>query len=228
MTKEKALGLLTLLFAFLKPFLFRWWNKWAADRPAIERFLISVTFGRYHRDARKREEETKQALRESLVKDKVDDLITELRIRLELDRVTVSSYRYTGPLPFPENPVLIDFTHLNITVTNESTGGGIQPIMDDWQDRSGAAFAKAFYMLHYSEKGYISIGPNDEDDLTEAQNMFDVTQAWRFKMSKDATLFDGLVVLSVMFGKVPPDFSEEKIRYIKLTVRKIHEAKHPA
>ncbi len=226
MTKEKVIGLLTLVFAVFKPLLFKWWNEWVVDKPRVELFFVRITFGQYHKEARRKEQETREALQVDLNNDKIDDLIAELGIKLDLNRATVEKYKWVGNYTFPEKPEIQDFVNVQISIINEWTSSGIQPIMKEWQNRSGDMFAKALYLLHYSEKGHIMIGPDDEDDLTEPQYMFNINRSWRFKMFKGAGIFDGLVVLSVMYGTVWANFTEEQIKYIKLTVRKINEAKN--
>jgi hypothetical protein len=215
MTKEKVLGLLTLLFAILKPFVVRWWNKWAAETPAVEKCLIWVTRGVYHKNQRakkaredkliqEREEETKRLLDQETRTGVIEELLAEIGIRNGFHRVTLSKLTYTGGF-FPVNPILEDFEKINITIPYEWVARGIARIADEWQNRSGRRYAQIFYKLYYDPKGYISIGPTDSDDLTMLMNMHHVIWSMRFRMSKESSIFDGMVTTSIMFGDVPDE-----------------------
>jgi hypothetical protein len=209
-------GIGALLIILLKGTIKQGWEQFQKS-PFLENFLVWITGGAYHKKKREaaikaqqliqeREEETKRQLVESERSDGIMGLLDEMRIRNGFDRVTLSKLTYTGGF-FPANPTLEDFEKISITIPYESVARGIATIADEWQNRSGRKYALIFQKLYHDPRGYITIGPTDTDDLTMLMNMHHVIWSMRFRMSKNSTIFDGMITVSIMFGQ-PPGYEE--------------------
>jgi|GEM_PF-6789635 len=222
--KELTTIIITGVSLLLKPWLTRIYTAWVNDSPRVETFLIRITFGYYRRKARAA---AKAALALSLKEENnrrintaVDRELQRLGDLHNLDRVTLSRYVWTGAGKFPDNPTVEDFIQVDIYITNEWTAENVRPIMKEWDGRSGALFAKALHKLYYEAKGYISIGPTDDDDLQSSQNLFGVEKSWRWKLGKG--IFDGVLVLSLFYGNYNgKELSDQAIRDIKKARDKI-------
>jgi hypothetical protein len=223
-TKEKVIGFALLLLGILKPLATRVYKNWAEESPAVDNLLVKITLGFYKRRERARRkimnDELKKKNNNELVDDRINSLIQTIGDIYHFNRVSVTDYVWLGPGKFPDNPVVEDFANFEITVTNEWVDENIRSIKNDWQHRSAAMFAKASAALHHEAKGYISIGPQDADDLKETQNLYGVIKSYRFKLDK--LLFQGTLALSIIYDDDYPDLTPAQIIHIRMIARKIY------
>lgn len=231
LTREKVIGTVVAAAIFFgKPLLAKWYEKWIADTPEFESFLIKITFGLYHKKARRLAKDTadqdvinkKNAdiiKNNELVKNKIYRLIAGIGYKYGFNRVTVSTYKFVGAI-FPQNPSIVDFENMEISVTDEWTDDNTKDVAAGFQNYPSKDFSKELMRLHYSEFGFITI---PDENFIDEDNLYGIVKSWRFRLG--GGILDGALVMSFTYIPSKFEMDKEKIAYIKMMAKRIYNLK---
>lgn len=230
MTKDELILLIKasaspFLIWLFKPLITKLYERWLENTPGMEAFLITITFGKYHKKARKiQKDAAAQAeinqhnadvtTNNQSITSKIDRMIAGVGYKFTFNRVTVSTFKYLCP-QLPQEPNLQDFEKMEGCVTNEWTDENTKDIMSEFQNFSVKEFAKDMMRLHFSPDGYIVI-PDPQDP--DSSNLYNKLKSWEFKLG--TSVLDGILVLSFTWDS---DFimDKPKVDYIRSIAKRI-------